>query len=397
MKKRIVALLLGLCLLVPMVFGSVGAATKKDDPIVIGLITALTGPTALWGTQERNGTVLRVEEINAAGGVLGRQLKLVAYDHKGNPQEGVSAYRRLVDQDKASIVLGTHFSNISLAIAPVAEQRRVPILGQPLEPKVMTPAPGKLNKFAFLAQPSAIEQGQMMARFGLEDLKLKTAAVLADRSNSYSISQAEAFAQLFEARGGKVVTFIGYPAGTVDFRTYMTQIKQHDPDILYLPQYAQEGGMQVRQAREAGIDAVILGSNSLSDPPFMNAAGGPEMVEGVYFLFNVNFEEERFADFLERYRKRYGEDPVTYHVLFGYDNVTLAVEAIKKAGSSDPLKIRDQLERLNKVPILMGDGFFTMNPENHRPVNMPSWVFQWVKDGQRKPVKPVYPEEVTLK
>ena len=95
-------------------FGSIAHA---NEPIVIGFITALTGSTSLWGTQEANGAMLRAEEINAAGGVLGRPLKLIVYDHKGSPQEGVLAYRRLVDEDKAVAVLGTHFSNISLAIA----------------------------------------------------------------------------------------------------------------------------------------------------------------------------------------------------------------------------------------------------------------------------------------
>lgn len=388
-RSLILVMVLGL-----MITVAAGISLAEQPQIVVGLITALTGPTSLWGTQERNGAVLRTEEINAAGGVLGQQIKLVVYDHKGSTQEGVTAYRRLVDEDKAVVVLGTHFSNISLAIAPVAEQKKVPVIGQPMEPKATQPTPDTLNLYTFLAQPSCIEQGEMMARFGLENLKCKTAAVLTDKSNSYSVSQAEAFAGYFKEHGGKVVSYIEYAANTVDFKVYMTQIKQAKPQLLYLPQYAQPGGMQVKQAREAGIKAKVLGSNSLSDPTFVSAAGGPANVEGVYYLFNVNFKEKRFGKFIKDYTAKFGSAPVTYHCLFGYDDVTLAAEAIKKAGAADSDKIRAAVETLAKVPILAGDGLFTISPKTHRTVNMPSWVFRWGKNSKQLPVKMIYPAEL---
>jgi branched-chain amino acid transport system substrate-binding protein len=367
--------------------------SAKDDPIVVGFITALTGPTSLWGTQERNGAVLAAEEINAKGGVLGRQIKLIVYDHKGRPDEGVAAYRRLVDQDRAVVIGGTHFSNISLAIAPVAEQKKVPIIGQAIEPKVTVPEPGKVNTYTFLAQPSSTQQGQMMARFAYENLGLRKAACLVDKSNSYSTSQGEAFRDYFRAQGGEVVAYVEYAGGTVDFRAPLTQIKAKEPEILYLPQYAQPGGLQVRQARELGIKATILGSNSLSDPNFVDACGGIANAAGVYFLFNVNFGDPRFAEFQKNYEKRYGEKVVTYHTLFGYDDIHLIAKAIELAGKAEPHAIRDQLETLKDVPILAGDGLFTMNPKTHQPVNMPSWVFRWEPNGNMVPERLIYPGE----
>ena len=369
-------------------FASVGQAS---EPIVIGFITALTGPTSLWGTQEANGAKLRVEEINAAGGILGRPIKLIVYDHKASPQEGVLAYRRLVDEDKAVAVLGTHFSNISLAIAPVAEQKKVPVLGQAVEPKVTIPAPGQLNKYHFLAQPSCIEQGQMQAKFAYENLGVRTAAVLADKSNSYSVSQAESFAEYFKAQGGTITAYIEYAAGAVDYKANLTQIKRGNPEAIFLPQYAQPGGMQVKQARELGINAIFLGSNSLSDPPFVAAAGGPENVAGLHFLFNVNWSEPRFAQFISDYSEKYGDKPVTYHSLFGYDDVSLIAEAIKNAGEPDPEKIKTAIENLADAPILLGDGKFTMDPATHRALNMPSWIVQWGPNGEITPVQLIYP------
>ena len=221
----------------------------------------------------------------------------------------------------------------------------------------------------------------MMARFAFEELGARKAAVLADKSNSYSISQAEHFAEYFKRRGGEVTDFVEYAAGTVDYRAHLTQIKAGSPEVIFLPQYAQPGGMQVKQAKELGIEATFLGSNSLSDPPFVAAAGGAENVAGLYFLFNVNWSEPKFEAFINNYEPKYGEKPVTYHSLFGYDDVTLICEAIKNAGAAEPEAIRTAIEGLTDVPIMLGDGKFTMDAETHRTRNMPSWIMQWNEAG----------------
>jgi|ADurb_Gel_01_Slu_FD_contig_31_2190202_length_2874_multi_6_in_0_out_0_2 branched-chain amino acid transport system substrate-binding protein len=384
---------IALLLICTLLIGVVSFSASAADPIVVGFITALTGSTSLWGTQERNGAVLAADEINAKGGVLGRQIKLIVYDHKGQPAEGVSAYRRLVDQDKAVVVGGTHFSNISLAIAPVAEQKRVPIIGQAIEPKVTVPEPGKVNRYTFLAQPSSAQQGQMMARFGYENLGLRKAAVLADKSNSYSTSQAEAFAETFKALGGEVVSYIEYAGGTMDFKAFITQIKSKSPDVMFLPQYAQAGGLQVRQSKELGLNVTILGSNSLSDQNYIDACGGIQNAAGTYHLFNVNFDDPKFAPFHKAYEAKYGEPVQTYHTVFGYDDIYLIADAITRAGKVDPEAIRDALETIKGVPVLAGDGMFTMNPATHQPVSMPSWIFRWAADGSRVPERLIYPVE----
>ncbi len=385
--RRVLTAIACISLLVSVGISSIAA----PEPIVIGFITALTGSTSLWGTQERNGAVLAAEEINAKGGILGRPIKLIVYDHKGQPAEGVSAYRRLVDEDKAVVVGGTHFSNISLAIAPVAEQKKVPIIGQAIEPKVTVPEPGKVNLYSFLAQPSSTQQGQMMARFAFENLGGKTAACLVDKSNSYSTSQGEAFRDYFTALGGTITNYVEYAAGTVDYKAFLTQIKAKNPEILYLPQYAQPGGLQVKQAIELGIKAKVVGSNSLSDQNYIDACGGIVNAAGTHHLFNVNFADPKFAPFLKAYEKRYGEAVQTYHTVFGYDDIYLIAKAIENAGKAEPEAIRTALENLKNVPILAGDGMFTMNPATHQPVNMPSLVFVWNQDGTRSPLRFIYP------
>ncbi|OPZ63539.1 MAG: hypothetical protein BWY85_01650 [Firmicutes bacterium ADurb.Bin506] len=386
---RRAASILAISALVLLVAGM--GISAQADVIVIGEIAALTGPTAQQGLQERNGAVLAVEEINAAGGVLGKQIKLITYDFKGQPAEGVSVYRKLVQQDKAVVIVGTNFSNVNLAMAPVAEQLKVPVLSNAMEPAVTTPEPGKVNKYHFLAQPSSIEQGAIVARYALDELKFKTAACLVNKGNSFATSQAEAFRDYFNANGGKVLDYIEVPAGAVDFKAQLTKIKASNPDCIYIPQYAQEAGLQVKQARELGITAVVLGANTLGVPPFVEAAGSNAIVAGTYFINNVHFGDPRLADFMARYEKRYGEPVITTNVFFGYDNVYIIKAAIEKAGVAEPEAIRTALENTKDVKILQGAGTITLDPNTHRPVDMPAWIFKWEADGTTVPMTLMYP------
>ncbi|HOA16251.1 MAG TPA: ABC transporter substrate-binding protein [Bacillota bacterium] len=298
---------------------SIGGAISAE-PIFIGEIAALTGATSQQGLQERNGCILAMEEINAAGGLLGRPIKLVTYDFKGLPAEGVSVYRQLV-QEGAKVIIGTNFSNVNLAIAPVAEQLKIPVVSNAIEPKVTIPAAGQINKYHFLTQPSAIEQGAVVARFALQELGMKTAACLVNNGNSFATSQAEAFRDYFNKNGGKVVEYIDYATGLLDFKALLTRIKAANPDCIYLGQYAQESGLQVKQAKELGIKATIVGNNTLSTPVFIETAGGAAIVEGSYYVVGVNMAEARQVAFNEKYTKRFGEPLFTTIVRCGSGNM----------------------------------------------------------------------------
>ncbi len=383
MRKLLVAIM-AIAAALSMSIGAVYSA----DPIFIGEIAALTGATSQQGLQERNGCILAMEEINAAGGLLGRPIKLVTYDFKGLPAEGVSVYRQLV-QEGAKVIIGTNFSNVNLAIAPIAEQLKIPVVSNAIEPKVTIPEPGKINKYHFLTQPSAIEQGAVVARFALQELGMKTAACLVNNGNSFATSQAEAFRDYFNKNGGKVLEYIDYATGLVDFKALLTRIKAANVDCIYLGQYAQESGLQVKQARELGIKAIVVGNNTLSTPDFVGSAGAAN-AEGCYFVVGVNMAEPRQVAFNEKYTKRFGEGIITTNVQFGYDNMYIIADAIKRAGSDNPEAIRAALETTTKVKILQGDGTITLDPKTHRPDNMPLWMFKW-EGGQKVPQKLYYP------
>jgi branched-chain amino acid transport system substrate-binding protein len=219
---------------------------------------------------------------------------------------------------------------------------------------------------------------------------MKTAACLVNKGNSFATSQAESFRDYFNSHGGKVVEYIEYATGLVDFKALLTNIKVSNPDCIYLGQYAQECGLQVKQAKELGIKSIIVGNNTLSTPPFVEAAGGAANVEGSYYVVGVNMAEPRQVAFNEKYTKRFGEPIITTNVQFGYDNMYIIADAIKRAGSDNPEAIRTALETTAKVKILQGDGLITLDPKTHRPDNMPLWMFKY-EGGKNVPQKLYYP------
>lgn len=353
-----------------------GCGGQSSGVIKIGEIAALTGPTALSGLQEKNGVMLAVEEINKKGGILGKKVEVVTLDFKGKVEEGVSAYRRLVEQEKVVAVIGTNFSNVNIAISPVADELKVPIVCNAMDPRATTPAPGKVYAYTFLAQPSSIAQGNMIAKVAL-DLGAKRAAVLVNNGLAFATSLAEPFRDYFTKHGGQVVAYEEFPPGQVDFRAQLTKIKQANPDVLMIPQYAQEAGLAIKQAREQlGLKVPVVGPNTLQSEPFEEAAGKANL-DNIYFVYNVFDGDPRFNDFKARYKAKYNEDIKTTNVFFGYDNMMIIADAIKRAGKADPKAIRDALENTKGVPILQGEGTITIDPKIHRPVGMPCVVFKW--------------------
>ncbi|MDP2858313.1 MAG: ABC transporter substrate-binding protein [Bacillota bacterium] len=386
--KRFVALFLVIVSLSVLLAGCGGTtapsapaappAPKAPATIKIGEIAALTGPTALSGLQERNGVQMAIDEINAKGGLLGAKLELITLDFKGKVEDGVTNYRKLVEQDKVVAVIGTNFSNINIAVSPVADDLKVPVVCNAMDPRATTPEPNKVFAYTFLAQPSSIAQGNMIAKMAL-DKGFKRAAVLVNNGLAFATSLADPFKTYFAKHGGKVVAYEEFAPGQTDFRAQLTKIKQANPDVIMIPQYAQEAGLAIKQAREQlGMKVPVVGPNTLTSAPFEEAAGAANLDE-IYYVYNVNMEDPKFADFISRYKAKYKEDIKTTNVFFGYDNMMIIADAIKRAGKAEPKAIRDALEQMKNVPVLQGDGVITIDPKNHRPVGMPCVVFKYEK------------------
>ncbi len=383
--KKMAALLSALALTTGLIAGC-GGASSKD--IKIGVVYELTGNTASFGTAAANGAKLAFKEINANGGVLGKQIQLVVADNKGEPSESSNAMTKVISQDKVVAVTGFTTSSNGIAASSVAEANKIPfVAAATTNPKVtINEASGKAKDYTFRVCFIDPFQGTVGANFVLNTLKAKKAAIMVDNSSDYSKGLVAVFKPAYTAGGGTVVAEEAYLQKDQDFKTILTNIKAANPDVIYLPGYYEEVGKIVKQARELGITASFVGGDGWDSPKLAEIGGGAAL-NNTYFTNHYSVEDKspKSRAFVEAYQKEYGQLPDAMAVL-GYDAAYALVDAIKRAGSAEPQKIREALAATKNFPAVTGD--LTLN-EKHDAVK--SAVIIEMKDGKqvyRETIKP---------
>lgn len=317
-----------------------GCSKKTSDTIKIGGIFPLSGSVAVYGTECRNGVELAINEINAAGGINGKMLELVAEDDEGSPEKSVNAYKKLVTKDKCSIIIGSLTSGCTAAISSLAQAQKVLLLAPAATQTDITDAGDYVFRACFI-DPF---QGTVGGKFALEDLGAKNAAVLYDVQNDYSIGLYENFKVVFEQGGGKVVAEESYGTGDKDFNAQLTKIKTTNPDVVYLPDYYGTVALIAKQLRAQGINAPIVGADGW-DGIIDNA--GDEVLNGFYSNhYAADSTDGKVVTFVNSYKAKYGSTPVSFAAL-GYDCVYLLKDAMGAAKSADSTTLKDQLMKTN--------------------------------------------------
>ncbi len=317
-----------------------GCSKKTSDTIKIGGIFPLSGSVAVYGTECRNGVELAINEINAAGGIDGKMLELVAEDDEGSPEKSVNAYKKLVTKDKCNVIIGSLTSGCTAAISSLAQAQKVLLLAPAATQTDITDAGDYVFRACFI-DPF---QGTVGGKFALEDLGAKNAAVLYDVQNDYSIGLYENFKVVFEQGGGKVVAEESYSTGDKDFNAQLTKIKTTNPDVVYLPDYYGTVALIAKQLRAQGINAPIVGADGW-DGIIDNA--GDEVLNGFYSNhYAADSTDGKVVTFVNSYKAKYGSTPVSFAAL-GYDCVYLLKDAIGAAKSADSTTLKDQLMKTN--------------------------------------------------
>ena len=353
------------------------APVFAQKAIVIGNMQDLSGATSVWGNAVRKGAELAVEQLNKQGGVLGMQLELKSYDVKTDPQEAINAYNRLSGTDKAAVIIGPPVSNIGLAITGLSEQKKVAVLGSFIDPRVTVKPDGKPHPYMFLMQPSSIQYAEILADYGSKKLGYKKVATFYNQANAFAVSQVGPFKDLWVKNGGTVVAEQIYKAGDKDYKTQLSKIKEAGADAIYAPNYVQELVLMLQQMDQVGLKIPVIGGLDFA-PPFTTLLSDPLLADKIYFANNYSDSEPQLVDVRREYQQKYGESPVNKAYL-GYDSVMIIVDAIKRAGSADPVKIRDALE---KTQNLQGTtGVITLSPTTHQPVGL-SMVMYSIMKGQ---------------
>ena len=347
--------------------GTTKAAAKGD--ILVGCLQDVTGATSTLGKMVEAGVKWAVDEINEAGGIDGRKIKVITYDTKGDVNEAINAFTRAVTSDKVSAIVGPPVANMALAIAPISEQYSVPVLGFALDTKAQVKEDGTPYKSMFAFQPNANDQGAIMANYADKN-GFKKFGALYNESNAYSTSLLTPFVDTVKANGGEVVAQVAYNANDKDFKTLLNKIIKEDVDAIFVPNYTQDLILIAQQARALGFDgALICGLDAC--PPFNNLMGEP--CDNIYFINNVDPAEEHLQKLVTDVKAKTGID-ATNKFFLGYDVAYILSEIFADVGS-DSAAVRDAVEKITNYEGLTGS--ITIDPKTHMPKGLEMVMFKY--------------------
>jgi branched-chain amino acid transport system substrate-binding protein len=312
------------------------ADTTGDIPV--GVYGALTGSEAAFGTSTVNGVRIAADEINAAGGILGRKIRLVVEDDQGRAEEAASVVTKLITGNDVMALIGENSSNQSLAAAPIAQSNGVPMIS----PSSTNPAVTEKGEYIFRVCFTDPYQGKALASFVRNELKLDTAAILIDKKNDYSVGLGGVFRKEFEAAGGKIVAEQSYTGGDTEFRPQLTTIRAQSPQALFIPGFYTEVGQIAIQARDLGLNVPLVGGDGWDSPVVIQIGG--KSIEGSYFSDHYFVGDSRpvVQTFVAEYKRRHGDNPPATAAL-GYDALKIFAESTRRAGKLDRKAIRDQI------------------------------------------------------
>ena len=353
-------------------------AAPASNEIKIGGNFEMTGGIANFGKQTVNGIQLAFKEINAAGGVNGKQLKLILADNKSEPAEATNAVTKLITQDKVVAVLGPVASSNVLATLQVAQDNKIPVLTATGTNEKITVDGGKVRPFAFRGCFIDPFQGKVMANFASNTVKAKTAVIYVDQSSDYSKGLKQSFEEAFVKNGGKVLSTEAFLQKDQDFKATLTKIKALNPEVIFIPAYYEEVGKIVKQARELGINIPLLGTDGWDDPKVVEIAGAAAL-NNTFFSNHYSSQDSdpNVKKFIDAYKAEYKEEPSSMAAL-GYDAAMIVIDAIKRANTTDAAKVKEAMEQTKNLQV--STGIVTMD-SNHNPIK--SAVVIEMKDGKQ--------------
>lgn len=321
-----------------------GSAAPAGEVIKIGGLAPLTGSVSVYGIATNNGIQIAVEEINKNGGILGKQLDYVCYDEKGDPTEAVNAYNKLVQSDKIVALVGDVTSTPTLAVAQAAAQDGIPMITATGTAEDITATGENIFRTCF-TDPF---QGDLMAHYASDKLSAKTAAIIYDMSDDYSLGLTETFEKAAKDVGIEIVATESYTKGDVDFKSQLTKIAEKKPDVLFIPVYYQDVALIAVQAKEIGINAKLMGADGWDGVLDKLDKSNVDAVKDALFSsqYSAESDDPNLKTFLTAYKDKFKSDANMFSVL-GYDAMKMMAQAITEAGSTDSKAIVEKMAAIN--------------------------------------------------
>ncbi len=358
------------------------AALTAQETIKIGEFACLTGKDATFGQSQHKGILLALEELNVAGGVLGKKIELISEDNQSKPGESATVAKKLLSREKVVAILGEVTSGRTLEVAPLAQSAKIPLIATGATNPTVTQKGDYVFRVCFIDD----FQGTVMAKFALNDLKAKKVATLTSVSSAYSVGLAKFFKETFVAGGGTVVAEQKFGEGDKDFRAQLTAIKAANVDAIFIPGYYTEAALIALQARSLGLTVPLFGGDGWESEKLLELGGAA--LNGSYYSthFTPENKEPAVAAFVKKFKTRWaGETPDAFGAL-GYDALYVLVDAIKRAGTTAGPALRDALAATKNFP--GASGITTLDKD--RNASKPATIIT-VKNGKLEFFKTVAP------
>jgi branched-chain amino acid transport system substrate-binding protein len=357
-----------------LAIGCKKSANQNSDVIKVGEFASLNGSEAAFGRSSHNGTLLAVDDVNAAGGVLGKKLDLITEDDQSKDGESATAVKKLISRDQVVAILGEVASIRSLEAAPICQQNKIPMIS----PSSTTPKVTQTGDYIFRVCFIDPFQGTVMANFATKTLNAKKVAVLTDVGSTYSVGLADFFKKGFIANGGEIVAEQKFTKDDKDFKAQLTAVKAENPDAIFIPGYYGQVTLIALQARELGITVPLFGGDGWEAPELLEGPGAAQALEGCFYSTHFSPEQDspKIKQFVAEYQKRFGAMPDAMAAL-GYDSVLMLVDAITRANSTAEPNLRDALAATKDLDGVTG---ITTMDEN-RDARKPAVIIE-IKDGK---------------
>jgi branched-chain amino acid transport system substrate-binding protein len=345
--------------------------------ILVGEFGSMTGPQATFGQSTHNGIMMAADEVNAAGGINGRKIKVLSEDDQSKQEEAANAVTKLISQNNVIAILGEVASSASIAAAPICQSNKVPMI----TPSSTNDEVTRKGDYIFRICFTDSYQGEYQAVFAdgwcTANNKPKTVAMLTDVKSDYSQGLAKVFSAKFGALGGKIVGTQSYANSDSDFRSQLTAIKGTNPSIIFVPGYYTDIGQIAIQARDLGITAPLLGGDGWESPLLIKIGG--KALEGSFYTNHYFYGDPApvVSSFVQKYKERYGQTPDALAAL-GYDAMKTLADSMKRAAKLDGPSIRDAIGQTKGLVGVTG----TINIDANRNATGKKLVIEEIKNGQ---------------
>ncbi len=368
----------------------VPADAQKADEVTLGIVAEMTGSGASTGHFWENGVLMAVEEINAAGGILGRKVTTFTLDTKTEAATGMAMMRRAVDR-KPFVVMGSCYSGITLANMPILQAAGIPQFTAAEAPSITD----RGNPNIFRTMYSSSLSMQKVALWVTDVLKVKQLAIVY-ANDEFGRGGRDALVKLVQAKGVKIVADLGTDLGQADFTGELARVKASGADTLFAYIHEEEGGRFLRQAKEMGVDQAmrIVDHATLVGPETVKLAG--KAAEGIQGFVDMSQESKAFKPIAQKYEKKYGQVP-DHNFFKGYIGTYVVKATAEIAGSFDQQKFRDTLHGhtlcVSKYPGVLANIHYDQNGDLDRESSVVK-----IQDGKQVIVEtlpPLHPEWFT--